>query len=62
MNPLENIRSNRQEEPIGLGTKKRYASPTLLDYGNVSKLTEGPGGSRPDGMSGMNRAPMGMNR
>jgi hypothetical protein len=28
-----------------------YRSPTLVEYGNVSKLTEGATGSRPDSNS-----------
>ena len=37
-----------------------YSSPRLTAYGSVAKLTQGPGGSVNDGMSGLNREDMGM--
>jgi len=39
-------------------TLRPYHSPTLTAYGSVAKLTQGPGGSIPDGASGMARAEM----
>ncbi len=34
--------------------KKPYTSPTLVEYGDIAKLTQGsPSGMFPDGMSGM---------
>jgi hypothetical protein len=34
-------------------TKKTYISPSLLEYGNIAKLTQGGGNSGGDGASGM---------
>lgn len=35
-------------------TKKPYSKPTLVEYGDIAKLTQGnPSGMFPDGMSGM---------
>lgn len=34
--------------------KKPYTTPTLVEYGDIAKLTQGsPSGMFPDGMSGM---------
>ncbi len=34
--------------------KKLYTTPTLVEYGDIAKLTQGsPSGMFPDGMSGM---------
>jgi len=38
--------------------KKTYRSPELVEYGNLSKLTQGPAGSFLDGASGMSMTPM----
>ncbi len=36
--------------------KKPYSTPTLVEYGDIAKLTQGsPSGRFPDGMSGMFR-------
>ena len=35
-------------------TKKPYNTPTLVEYGDIAKLTQGnPSGMFPDGMSAM---------
>lgn len=35
-------------------TKKPYNAPTLVEYGDIAKLTQGnPSGMFPDGMSAM---------
>jgi hypothetical protein len=40
-------------------TKKPYSPPTLVEYGNIAKLTQGsPSGMFPDGMAGMFMATM----
>ncbi|MDR4470741.1 MAG: lasso RiPP family leader peptide-containing protein [Nitrospira sp.] len=37
-------------------SKKPYSSPTLVEYGDIAKLTQGrPSGRFPDGMSAMFR-------
>ena len=41
-----------EAEPVS-NTLRPYHSPTLTAYGSVAKLTQGPGGSIPDGTSGM---------
>ncbi len=34
--------------------KKPYSTPTLVEYGDIAKLTQGsPSGMLPDGMAGM---------
>ncbi|NGZ09229.1 MAG: lasso RiPP family leader peptide-containing protein [Nitrospira sp. LK70] len=41
--------------------KKPYTTPTLVEYGNIAKLTQGgPSGMNPDFMSGMFAMTMGM--
>mgnify|MGYP001576817611 FL=1 len=40
--------------------KKLYTTPTLVEYGDIAKLTQGATGSVPDGMSGMFGMGMGM--
>lgn len=42
-----------QQKERPANRKKPYAPPTILEYGNVAKLTETKGGSVPDGKSGM---------
>lgn len=38
-------------------SKKPYSTPTLVEYGDIAKLTQGrPSGQFPDGMAGMFRA------
>ena len=44
------------KDKIPSGKKKPYVSPSLTEYGSVTKLTEGMSGSKVDAMSGM---PMG---
>lgn len=37
-------------------SKKPYSTPTLVEYGDIAKLTQGrPSGQFPDGMSAMFR-------
>lgn len=37
-------------------SKKPYSTPTLVEYGDIAKLTQGrPSGRFPDGMAGMFR-------
>lgn len=43
--------TNMQEQSPGQSSRPvrlPYRSPTLIEYGSVSKLTEGSHGSRPD--------------
>ncbi len=53
MHQLPDIHPTMQEREEKNKGKKVYASPRLLDYGSVSKLTRGQNGSVPDGLSGM---------
>ncbi|THI90814.1 MAG: lasso RiPP family leader peptide-containing protein [Nitrospira sp. CG24A] len=42
-----------EPDPEKTPPKKPYTTPTLVEYGDIAKLTQGGGGSVPDGMSGM---------
>jgi hypothetical protein len=46
--------TNNQEQAFAQSRPVRlpYRSPALIEYGSVSKLTEGAFGSRPDAQSG----------
>jgi hypothetical protein len=39
-------------EPSKLGIKKAYTPPSLLEYGNIAKLTQGGAGTGSDGGTG----------
>jgi len=39
-------------EPSKLGIKKAYTPPSLLEYGNIAKLTQGGAGTGSDGSTG----------
>jgi hypothetical protein len=60
--PLENEKPELPEDAIGpflTPGRLPYRSPALVEYGNVSKLTEGNNGSIPDS-NNMNSSMMGM--
>jgi hypothetical protein len=41
-------------DPEKTQTKNPYTTPTLVEYGDIAKLTQGnPSGMFPDGQSGM---------
>jgi hypothetical protein len=43
-----------EPDPEKTQPKKPYTTPTLVEYGDIAKLTQGsPSGMFPDGMSGM---------
>jgi len=43
-----------ETDPEKTPQKKPYTTPTLVEYGDIAKLTQGsPSGMFPDGMSGM---------
>ena len=43
-----------EADPEKIHPKKPYTPPTLVEYGDISKLTQGnPSGMFPDGLSGM---------
>lgn len=43
-----------EADPEQAQPKKPYATPTLVEYGNIAKLTQGsPSGMFGDGVSGM---------
>jgi hypothetical protein len=43
-----------ETDPEKTQPKKPYTTPTLVEYGNIAKLTQGqPSGMFPDGGSGM---------
>jgi len=39
-------------EPSKVGIKKTYTPPSLLEYGNIAKLTQGGAGTGSDGGTG----------
>jgi hypothetical protein len=43
-----------EADPKKIQPKKPYTTPTLVEYGDIAKLTQGnPSGMFPDGSSGM---------
>jgi len=48
-----NVHEESPPQPDDRITKKLYAPPHLVEYGNVAKLTHKKSGPRPDGKSGM---------
>jgi hypothetical protein len=63
ISPVELQQQNdrpENERPAG-STKKPYSPPRLTEYGNVAKLTQGPGSLPcPDGQSNMVRLGQGV--
>jgi hypothetical protein len=49
----QQTKSNNNNKQVN---KKVYRCPVLVEYGTVSKLTQGMGGTMNDGASGMNMA------
>jgi len=45
---------NLSQDPQKIQSKKPYTTPTLVEYGDIAKLTQGsPSGAFSDGNSGM---------
>lgn len=50
MGQLPKDAASMQRESHPEVVKKKYASPRLMEYGNLAKLTQGGGGTRGDGL------------
>lgn len=52
MGQLPKDATSMQQENSSAVVKKKYASPRLMEYGSLAKLTHGGGGTKDDSMAG----------
>lgn len=56
MGHLPKDTTSMQQESSSAVVKKKYASPRLMEYGSLAKLTHGGGGTRGDGVGHSTRS------